>query len=176
MKRIFLILSISVILFTLTSCGEKPALKAQNISNKFLEKFFTFKDTDKIIDSQSMLILMKQFSESFKPYMTERGYNIHTANRDLLDAFCAASLNRCNISVSNIKTTFRREYKEFKYYVMDYSLDVIATPLSGDKETKFPITGEITVKQDGKKFLVQDYRYCDSREWISFFLNLPDVK
>lgn len=117
MKRIFLIMSISVILLALMGCGEKPASKALKSSDKFLEKLFTYNDTDKIIDEQSNKILMDQFIEGLKPYMTEKGYNNHVANRDLIFTYYAAYLNRCNISADNIKTSLRKEFKEDKYYI-----------------------------------------------------------
>jgi hypothetical protein len=171
MKRIFLLIIIPIFLFTLIGCGEKPASKAQDSSNKYLEKLFTFKDTDKIIDEQSKQKLMNEFIERFKPYMTENGYNNHIVIRDLFFTYNAAWANQCNISVSNIKTILDKENKEDNYYIFDYSLDITATPLNGDKETKYPVKGEITVKQDGRKFLIEDYNYTDAKEWEKFALN-----
>lgn len=168
MKRIFLIMIISIFLFSLMGCGDSPATKAQKFSKVFLEKLYTFKDTDKIIDEQSLDSVMMGFLEGFKPYMTEKTYNNLIASRELSLTYIAAWTNNCNISVSNIKTSLKKEYKEDKFYVMDYSLDIIATPLSGDKETKYPITGEITIKEDNKKFLVQDYRGFSDKEWQKF--------
>lgn len=171
MKKIFLIVIIPVFLFALMGCGAKPSEKAQDSSNKYLEKLFTYKDADKIIDEQSRQKLMDEFIESLKPYMTERGYNRHILNRDLFDTYNAAWANQCNISVSNIKTTLDQEYKEDNYYIFDFSLDITATPLSGDKETMYPVKGEITVKQDSGKYLIEDYKYVDSKDWEKFVHN-----
>lgn len=168
MKKIFLFIIIPVFLFSLMGCGTKPVEKAQDYSNKYLEKLFTFKDTEKIIDEQSKQKLMDEFLESFKPYMTEKGYKRHIMNRDLCNTYNAAWANNCNISTSNIKTTLDREYKKDKYYIFDFSVEVTATPLSGGKETKFQVIGEVTVKQDGGGYLTEDYMYVDSKEWEEF--------
>lgn len=172
MKRIFLIISIPIIIFTLMSCSESSASKAQKFSNVYIEKLYTFKDTDKIIDEQANDNMMMEFVESFKSYMTEKGYNSLLGARELVLTYRAAWANNCNISASNIKTTLKKEYKEDKFYVMDYSLDIIATPLNGDKEIKIPITGEITIKEDDKNFLVENYKGFDDKEWQKFASNI----
>lgn len=172
MRRILLIIMLPIILFTFTSCGESTVSKAQNYSNEFLEKLYTFQNIDKIIDEQAYQDMLMEFVESFKPYMTDKGYKSHVAAQDIFLTYYAAWANSCNISTDNIKTSLKKEYKEDKYYVYDYSLDIIAAPLSGGKEIKHSFIGEITIKQDKDKFLVEDYRIFDDQGWAKFIGSL----
>lgn len=175
MKRIFLCLLIPLFTFTILSgCNKDYSKEAQKFGKEFIQNIYTFKDTEKIIDSESKMNMAMSLMESIKPLMTERAYKTYIKNREILIPLEIAFKNRCTIEVENIELKETIKEKNKNIYYFNYCLLVKLIPLKENEESKsFKQGGSIYIYRDKKGYKIDtlciDYT---NKEYLKLLYNV----
>jgi hypothetical protein len=151
--------------------------KSEKTAYEFIENYFTFYDTEKIIDYETYEKLENEFSERFKSFMTEKAYRSFTSNRDLYRVFDIAAKGRTTVGIKNIKLQLKERYKEDDSLYYEYSGDIFIIPFGKIRPEKESanIIGEILLTKQNNTFKVSHFIMRGTTEWFDLLKNFESV-
>lgn len=177
MKRYFIPILILLIIVFNSACSFTLKSNAEKTAYDFIKDYFTFYDTEKIIDYETYEELGVVFADRFKPYMTDKAYRSFVSNRDLYRIFDIAAKGRTVVEIRNIKLKLREQYKEDNSLYYEYSGEIFITPL-GDitpEKQSANIVGEIMLTKQNNAFKVTHFIMRGTTEWFDLIKNFESV-
>lgn len=177
MKNNYILIFILSSLIIFTSCDIALKSKAEKNAYEFIKNYFTYYDAEKIIDYESYEKLKNEFSERFKPLMTEKAYRSFISNTDPYRIFDIAAKGRAVIEIKNITLKLKEEYKEDNSLYYEYTGDIVITPLGAikPKNNSANIVGEIMLQKENDTYKITHFIMRGTTEWFELIKNYESV-
>lgn len=177
MKRCFIFTIILLLLITFSSCNFLRESSPEGTAYEFIKSYFTFYDTEKIIDYETYEKLGNDFLSKFKPYMTDKVYRSFISSRDPYQIFDIAAKGRTTVEIRDIKLKLKKEYNEDNSLYYEFSGEIFINPLGEIRPTKQSanIAGEIMVTEHNNTFMITHFVMRGTVEWFDLIKNFESV-